>query len=266
MAAMEGAVMSLYRKILSRDYHIHTRLSVCSLKEMTVRNIIRRAERRGYTELGISDHLGGYTEPADLRKTRAKIARVETDVTVFLGCEMNIHTSGEPVFAPEEVDFLDYVMVGVDHVAGEVVSAGDDPLRWLSEWVGRAERLIEWPGPIDIIAHPLRTLLGYHKGKPLLTHVPWKRWEELLGGLARRGTAIELEDAVENYQTVYDVTRRFYGIARGQGMRFSAASDSHGLDRLGFQVLSVPLADDLGLRAKDLFSARRLTRKPPRRL
>jgi len=248
--------MGIRREILSRDYHVHTYRSVCARKEMTVPRIIRRAELKGYRELGISDHLGDYNTPADLRKNRALIDRVKTPVRVYLGCETCIHPSGELAFPSEALGFLDYVMVGVEHVLGAAATPADDPPRWLKDWVRRLERLIESPGRIDVISHPFNSLMGHHRGRPLLTHLSWRRWEELMAGLAASGTAIELRDSVENYDTCYDAVRQVYRIAKDAGLRFAIASDAHGLDRLGFQVNWVALAEELGLAAKDLWSPR----------
>ena len=246
--------MTIRQHTLSRDFHTHTKLSVCALGEMTVRAIVRRAERLGYRQLGISDHLGEYTAPSDLKKHRRRLSRLETDVNVFLGCEMNVEPSGEPVFASAEIDFLDYVMAAAEHAVGSPVDPTTQPMDWLRCWVGRVERLIEWRGRIDVLAHPLRTLRGHCRGKPLMAHLPAERWEELMRGLARRGTAVELTDAVENYPTSFDATREVYAIARDQGVRFSIGSDAHGLDRLGFQANWVRLARDLKLTGRHLWS------------
>lgn len=248
--------MSIRESITSRDYHVHTLLSVCARKQMTVHSIIRRAEQKGYRELGISDHLGGYNGPAHLRKNRARIDRVKTPIRVFLGCEMCIHPSGELPFAAEELTFLDYVMVGIEHVLGDHAKPQENPGRWLAGWVRRLERVIESKERVDVIVHPFDSLMGYHRGKPLLSSLPWRRWEELLAGLAQRGTAIELRDTVENFETCYDEVRRAYRIAKDCGLKFGIASDAHGLDRLGFQINWVPLAEELGLTAWDLWSPR----------
>jgi histidinol phosphatase-like PHP family hydrolase len=221
---------------------------------MTVERIIRRAERRGYRELGISDHLGDYNTPAVLRKNRTLIDRVKTPLRVYLGCETCIRPSGELAFSSEETGFLDYVIVGVEHVLGSAATPADDPPRWLRDWVRRLERLIASADRIDVIAHPFNSLMGHYRGKPLLARLPWRRWEELLAGLAARGTAIELRDAIDNCDTCYDEVRRVYAIARDAGVRFGIASDAHGLDRLGFQVNWVALAEELGLTNKHLWS------------
>jgi histidinol phosphatase-like PHP family hydrolase len=249
--------MGIRDQIMSRDYHVHTFRSVCARKEMTVRNIIRRAERKGYRELGISDHIGDYNSPAGLRRNRALIRRVPTAVRVYLGCEMCVRPSGELAVPSEELGFLDYLMVGVEHVVGGCGSPVADPRRWLRDWIRRLERIIESRDRVDVVTHPFNSLVGYYRGRPLLAHLPWRRWEELLGGLAQRGTAIELRDAIENFDTCYDAMRQVYAIAKRCGVRFGIASDAHGLDRLGFQINWVPLAEELGLTAEDLWAPRR---------
>jgi len=220
---------------------------------MTVRNIIRRAERIGYRELGISDHLGGYLKPEDIRKNRTRIRRVKTPVTVYVGCEMGVYQSGKPLLSSEEVAFLDYVMVGVDHLEGDTTTAESSPVKWLGGYVKRLEALIESDFPVDIVAHPLRTLRRHHKGKPLMSRVSSREWGALLGGLAQRGIAIELNDNCENYETCFREVRDYYAMALDKGVKVSASSDAHGLDRLGFQVTSVRLADELGLKKKDFW-------------
>jgi histidinol phosphatase-like PHP family hydrolase len=254
--------MSLQEHILARDFHVHTHLSVCARKDMTLLNIIRRAERLGYRELGISDHLGTYLQPADLRRQRARLARIRTSLRVYLGCETLVTSAGDLAVPATELDFLDYVMVGADHVADDASTPEKDPRLWLRNWDARMERLIASPARIDILAHPLRTLRGYYRSRPLMAHLPARRWRELFAGLARRGTAIELNDTIENGETCYDEIRAVSRIAREEGMKFSLSSDAHGLDRLGFQINWVRLALELGLTARDLWSPSRLNGKP----
>lgn len=245
--------MSMYEFITSRDYHIHTHLSVCAREEMTTENIIRRAEKIGYAELGISDHLGGYLKPAEAGKTREFINAVQTDLTVYLGCEIGVLEDGTPLTESSDIDFFDYVMIGVDHVDGPQ-QEDVEPLRWLDGYVARLEALLAWPGRIDVIVHPLRTLRRHHEDKPLMAHVPRARWEELLGKIAERNIAIELSDACENWETCFDALREYYALAHRLGIKFSLASDAHGLDRLGFQINWVPIVLDMGLSEDDFWS------------
>lgn len=248
--------MSVQDYILGRDFHVHTNLSVCAQEEMSVENIIRRAERVGYRELGLSDHLGTYLSPEQVIEHRARIAQVPTQVRMYVGCEMMVTPAGDPAVPAGEVASLDYIMVGADHVTETAVDSQSDPERWLDEWVRRMERLIVCPDRVDILAHPLRTLRRHHKGKPLMSHLSTERWEDLLGGLAARGTAIELNDTIENYETCFDAVREFAAIARAKGLKFSLNSDAHGLDRLGFQVNWVRLANELKLELSDFWKPR----------
>lgn len=250
--------MSLYKFIMSRDFHVHSNLSLCAQREMTVRNIIRRAERIECKELGISDHLGSYLTAADIKKNQARIERIKTDIDVYVGCEMAVYFSGKPLLSAEDIGFLDYVMVGVDHVEGDnIPSVEDNPIEWLMGYIKRLEVLIESDFPVDVLVHPLRTLRRDCKGKPLMSHVSSREWSALLGGLAQRGIAIELNDNCENYETCYDAVRNYYTIAIDNKLKFSASSDAHGLDRLGFQVTSVRLADELGLAEADFWVPRK---------
>jgi len=248
--------MNIRDAIMTRDYHVHTRMSVCARKQMTIPSIIRRAERKGYRELGIVDHLGDYNEPAVLLRNRVLISRVKTPIKVYAGCEMCVKPSGELAVPSAAVAALDYIMVGIEHVVGAPLNPTEDPPAWLSAWVGRLERLMESPDRADVIVHPFNSMFGYHRGRPLFTRLPWRRWEELLTGLARRGTAIELRDSVDQIDTCCDALRQVYTIARACGVKFAVASDSHGLDHLGFQANWVPLAEELGLTAADLWSPR----------
>jgi len=249
--------MGIAKHIVTQDYHVHTTLSVCALKEMTVQNIVRRAERIGYRLLGISDHLGGYNTPADLRGLTPQLTEIETDVELFLGCEMCVKLSGEPVFPAEEVAFLDYVMVAMCHVIGDLPPLKDDPKAWLDGWAGRLDGAIACDDRINILAHPLRTLGGYYEGKPLMLHLPSARWEELFRGMAERGIAMEMCGVMENYPTVYDAVRVVHRIAHEQGVKFTASSDAHGLDRMGFQCTNIRLAEDLGLTPEDFWTPTR---------
>ncbi len=245
--------MSLFSYIMSRDFHVHSNLSICAQREMTVGNIIRRAERIGYKNLGISDHLGGYLATEDIKKNRAKIKRIKTDINVYIGCEMAVYPSGKPLLFAEDIEFLDYIMVGVDHVENYLTTAEKYPIRWLKGYIRRLEVLIDSDFPVDIVVHPLRTLRRHCKGKPLMSHVSSREWDTLLSGLAKRGIAIELNDNCENYETCYEAVRDYYTIAKDNKLKFSVSSDSHGLDRLGFQATSVRLADDLGLTINDIW-------------
>lgn len=249
--------MSIRSYILSCDYHVHTNAGACSRREMTLPNIIRRAERIGYKKLGISDHLGRTDQLPQMKRLRTRARHAKTKLSVYVGCEMGIHENGDPLIPYDDLGFLDYIMVGIGHTSGDVGNCQETPEKWLDGYVKRLERIIAIDYPLDVIVHPLRTLRRHYKGKPLMSHVPLKKWRKLLACLAKKRIAVELNDSCENYETCADAVKSFYTIAHKAGVKFSVASDAHGLDRLGFQVNWVRLAEDLKLTKKDFWSPRR---------
>ncbi len=232
----------------SCDYHVHTRISPCARQEMVLDDIIRRAEQRGYGTIGISDHA--YPETIDrLLATREQIDALDTDMAVYLGCEVDVQRDGTLPVDEAALAGLDYVLAAPTHSLQMFnPDMADDRARQeqLESWFRQTAMCCDYP-VIDMIAHPLRGLRGGFEAGPLTELFDWDRVGELLDRLKAAGFALELLDSIENFRTAAEGVRRFYGMAVERGFRFSPGSDTHGLDRLGRQWHAAGLYHDLGL-------------------
>jgi hypothetical protein len=101
-------------KVFTSDLHVHTCLSPCGDLEMSPRKIVREAERRGVSLLGVCDHNTAENAPALLEAAR------ERQLAVLPGLEI---TSREEVHVLALFDGLEAAFAlqraVYDHLPGE---------------------------------------------------------------------------------------------------------------------------------------------------
>lgn len=248
------------------DFHVHTTISVCARKQMTVENILERAACIGYTKLGLSDHVGQTGEQIDqILSLRDRFAN-QTGLACWLGCEIAPKEGGGFCQDEDTLARLDYCLVAPTHTIAppDTETCSEQEVQiYLDSWLSLSRTCLD-SILTDVIAHPLRGLGSYWRGRPLITYLDRDSLAEIFKLMAERNVAMELNDTIENHETAYYEYREFYGMAAEAGVRFSPASDAHGLDRLGFQVNWLRLAQDLGLGDDRFWSpeqARRLQKR-----
>lgn len=104
-------------ELFSTNYHIHTFLSRCGKKEMTLPAIAAAAERAGLREIAITDHIHPFETPK-LRRNRRILApqreKLQTQVKTYLGAELSAH--GAKKYTLQYSDFpLEYKLYAHNH-------------------------------------------------------------------------------------------------------------------------------------------------------
>lgn len=257
---------------LSHDHHIHTVYSGHSAPEMTVREIIARAEKAEQKRIIILEHVPEVTGDraaalarVPVRLLKAPIQRIaqevheirsETPVRVLIGAEIDADpvnrdgrlllsdTSGIDVilasthFLPEDGDPW-YNIHGV---------LTDDRLRALrDEWFTWTMRVAANP-KVDILAHPgvemasIGAIMRFD-GEVL------DRFEKLLRICARFNTAFELNETLE--RKIGPLPAESYinvlALARDIGVKLSLGSDAHSPEKIGQYDFVARVVKTLGL-------------------
>ncbi len=237
-----------------RDYHIHTALSNCATKDMTVEAIVRECESLGLEEIGITDHLydGDYKRNLPAHK---EIGKLESSLRVRRGVEIGFdpNLGQHPVTAEDRRRFgLDYT-IGSHH--GAYVSEYN--INKVIELQHEAHLKTCWQPEVDVLGHPWRFMYEEFRANnwpwfDTVTVVP-KGLTRELGRVAREtGTAIEINAhsslrMKRNPPAYLEEYIGFLSILADEGVMFSTASDSHELGELQGIRLVYEVVDRLGL-------------------
>jgi histidinol phosphatase-like PHP family hydrolase len=85
------------------DFHIHTKYLKCADETMDVKDIIKKCESLGITKLAITDHLNNFESAKKHLLIAEDLKRIETDVDVYFGVELNYMGSGREFVYNEEL-------------------------------------------------------------------------------------------------------------------------------------------------------------------
>jgi len=152
----------------SIDYHIHTYLCGHADKEMTVKNIVQRADQLNLTRLAITEHVGSTQEFERIRFIREELGKMTVNFEVMVGAEIetdpkkedgSFRDSLETIIYDnaEEIDFIlaaTHQFPGSGYVWHKELNLNSEEKRSLYErWFCWAEKIIQNP-LVDVLAHP----------------------------------------------------------------------------------------------------------------
>lgn len=235
------------------DFHIHTHYLGCANETMTVPEIVAECERVGVEKLALTDHLNTPDKAELHRPILEDIRRLETDVEVYYGVELNfmdrdgyfaygervrdrlgfqfaiggIHQSYLPTFDLDKI-------VDIQH--RHHLRVCDDPL-------------------VSVLVHPYWFgLADYDKpGWPSffpVGQVPEARVRELGQAAKATGTAIEINAYANLCEWPTEFVRQYEGflaMLAEEGPLFSVSSDSHKITHLQGVTEAWAMADRIGL-------------------
>ena len=238
------------------DYHIHTHYQKCGNETLTVENIIRRAESIGLTSIAITDHLNHRGQLPNFWCIKQDLSRVETDLEVWFGCELNYEACDGSFAYDEQVrdEFGFEVVVGGIHAA---YTDSQDPrevidiqhrhhLRTLADPLVHVLVHPYWFGDSDVNVRTPEWWQGLMEG------FPEDRITELAQASRANNTAIELNSAAMFYNVRYNAgfhaayIELFRKLAE-RGALFSFCSDAHDIGQLGWSDYAEGLLDGLGV-------------------
>ena len=222
------------------DFHIHTKHLKCANETMEIAAIVKECERLGIVKLGITDHLNALAKLELHRLIRNDIERIDTEVEIFFGVELNFLSMDGP-FAFSEAIKEEY---GFQFVIGGIHSTYVDTydLKKIVD-VQHRHHLKTCRDPlVDVLVHPYWLWKGEFdaKGWPWLDAMPNvpESYARELGQVAREtATAIEI-NASSIFTSSNDNDRyikeyiEFLQIVAAEGACFSMGSDAHDIAKL----------------------------------
>lgn len=246
------------------DYHIHTVYSGHSASDMTVRNIVERAELIGLKSIVILEHAFYPSMGRTcLEQIKKELDAIESEVDVLVGMEIDpdYTKKGKLIFEDFERDGLDVILVGTHTIPGtdkgwcaEMKLTQEEKERIYYNWFETIYTVLE-ERSIDIIAHPGRLIsrngiIENFSGNVL------KDFEYLFSVAKKKNVAIELNESFlrilqsENRLEPYMEVIR---LALSGGLKISIGSDAHSPDRIGEKNLSSQIIKHLKIPETDIF-------------
>ena len=204
------------------DLHIHTCLSPCADLEMSPRNIVSEAKRKGVHVIGICDHNSAENVPA-VEKNAAR-----EGITVIGGMEVTskeeVHIlalfgSEESLFSLQEIVYENLHGINDEKLYGEQVIVNEE-----DEVLGFSSKLLI--GATDISIERLVDLIHAHDGLAIAAHVDREGFG-IFGQLGFIPEGLPL-DALE----LADPSKRDR-IPQGNCLPFITSSDAHKLEDVG---------------------------------
>ena len=203
------------------DLHIHTCLSPCAGLDMSPRNIVSEAKRKGLEVIGICDHNSAENVPA-VEKTAAR-----EGITVIGGMEVTskeevhilaLFSDEEGLFSLQEIVHENLHGTNDEKLYGEQVIVNEE-----EEVIGFSDKLLI--GATDISIEQLVQLIHERDGLAIAAHVDREGFGIIgqLGFIPKGGEAFDFE----GYRyTVVEMDRR--RVARVKIQRVKAPAQTQG--------------------------------------
>jgi histidinol phosphatase-like PHP family hydrolase len=252
------------------DFHVHTHYSPCGKPQATAEAMIRRAGEMGLAAIGFADHVTPETVPGCsfydgqrprlVRELRAELDGLGTSLgmEVLVGVEADYTLAGRACLDIELLSLVDYVVCGASHfhLAGAPQPVEDTPIAKGALMVQLAHEALTVPG-MSIWAHPfdcsqMRPLA------PILDTVSDDTLVSLIDLAAVQGVAIEINGGAGLHKEYRRAMRRFYGLAREKGARFTVTADAHHPDHFERLDLALRWARKMGVSDRELLTVQEL--------
>jgi histidinol phosphatase-like PHP family hydrolase len=217
------------------------------LAEMTA--ALRRA---GFTCIGFTDHYADErvaTIPGRIGRARlADYIRAARSAGVAAGVEAEILDSGAVAIAPEERQFVDYVIGGIHSLDGIRFFEDQSPIADPGAFAARLRHVLNAAidsGAVDCIAHPTKLPDAIRDNSGQLLDAAWRR--PLIDAAARAGVAFDLNED----SRVPDAA--FIADCRRAGVRILIGSDAHTVAEARPLEYVRTVATESALQPDDLF-------------
>lgn len=204
------------------DLHIHTCLSPCADLEMSPRNIVNEAKRKGLQVIGICDHNSAENVPAVEKSARREGIQVIGGMEVTSKEEVHIlalFDTEEKLFSLQEIVYENLQGTNDEKLYGEQVIVNEE-----EEVVGFNQKLLI--GATDITINRLVDLIHEREGLAIASHVDRESFG-IIGQLGFVPEGLPL-DALE----LADPSRRDR-IAHNLVFPFVTSSDAHSVRNVG---------------------------------
>jgi len=229
------------RVIPDYDIHLHTWLSPCGAKDESLSSVAAyaaTAKEFGLTTIGISDHFAlenAWTPtwllnsgPAIIHEARRLAAQV-VGMRVLVGCEADLIKPGVVTIDAEFARKVDFVLLSPTHFDQKEIAkeAGATPKTAAEYMVRFTEAAVQLPF-VDVMAHPF-AVPEERLGSPeaYMQHVDDAAIARISCLAAANSIAFELNGRIAAMPLYRSVMRRFFHIAKSEGVKFTIGSDSH---------------------------------------
>ncbi len=229
------------------DYHIHSRLSLCSNDlEQSNERILQYAKDNGLSEIVLTDHFWDEKIPKapdwykkqnfDHIKQALPLPQDEK-VRFLFGAETEFPRYCEVAMARETFDELDFVIIPTTHLhmRGLTITEEDyqsDDARGRL-WGSRMDALLALDLPfhkigIAHLACPLFDNRSRQHYLDSLASIPTEDMERVFAKAAKVGVGIELNSGDMKFSDEEaDIVLRMFRIAKAMGCKFYCGSDAH---------------------------------------
>jgi DNA polymerase (family X) len=207
------------------DLHIHT---TDSDGLNTIEEIIKKAKKRGYKYIAITDHSQSLSIAGGLNEKRLeeqiemieKINQSSNGLVVLKGIEVDIKSDGT-------LDFPDSILQKLDIVIAAIHSGFKQERGQLMD---RLTRAMKNPH-VNIIAHPTGRIIGYREPYAI-------DMQEIIKAAAKTNTALEINASPERM----DLNDIYVKSAKEKGVLLSIGTDAHQLSSMDNMAYGVSIA------------------------
>ena len=256
---------------LLHDIHCHSFISSCSSDEAcTPEAVFRQANEMGYDTLCLTDHMwdsavpgaSSWYAPQDIEHVLASKPYAKAEgMRCLVGCETEYIGNGRLGLAKENFDKFDFVVIPPNHMhmKGFVRPENITTAEQMAElFTCRLEEISQLDIPMEKvgIAHlTCRLLFAEGKVTDVIRLMDEERLQKIFATFARRGAGIELNaGSFAEMEIDADACLRLYRIAKQNGCKFYASSDSHSLKGYASVGEKLPaVVEALGLTEDDRY-------------
>lgn len=248
------------------DYHIHTRLSPCADKQLSIDKIIQIQQSRGMEAIGITDHDFSYgSRTKSIDSARKAIDECESSISVRLGAESHMIEYRVPSIDIRFAAYFDYILMAPNHYHFRGVARPDrllDPKNVAVHELYMFEAAIACP-ITDVVVHPFvlspevfdLSKEGFSAfGSEVMKHIDQKRLIHQLDMASQRGIGIEISPKFIKYNQRH--LAEFYQLCLDREVKLMIGSDAHNAAQLEELALLEPVLEALGVVEEHLWRPR----------
>ena len=235
------------------DLHVHVKYLGCANETMEVDAVVRRCEELGVERLAFTDHLNTPDQIELHRSILEDIRRLETDIPVYFGVELNFTGPDEGFVWSREIQEDIGFQFAIGGIHKSYVDAFD--LEKIVEIQHRHHLAVCRDESVAVLVHPY--WFGKNEFVPRglpdfesVAVVPERLTRELGQAARQTHTAIEINAGAnlagrsEEYRRAYF---EYLSILAEEGVTFSPCSDAHDIGHLERVLLAWEMIDRLGL-------------------
>ena len=233
--------------IVDHDFHIHSRISLCSKdEEQTTERILKYAKDNRFKTICLTDHFWDenveclsqwYSKQPYSHISQAKPLPQDENVKFLFGCETELNTFLTLGISKEKFDDFDFVVIPTTHFHMISLTESDDefatPKIRANLWVKRFETVLNMDLPFHKIgiAHMVCPLICRQDREiylKTLNLIPEEDAKRIFKKAAELGVGIEINSMDMKFEeNETETVLRLFKIAKECGCKFYCGSDAH---------------------------------------